>query len=219
MKSPVLGIVTAALLGLVAVGGALAADLPRAHFGGEPTEPDDFRILARFSRCVVNRQANRARAILADTRAENYRRDLRRFAEANWGCAPRGELKYNAAIFASGMAETLLASGFRPGDLAAHVAVDSARPPIAAHDENEVMSLCTVRAAPAEVAALLQTEVASPQEAAALRAIVPSVTSCLRAGTNLSLNRHFLRSILALAAYRLSDYNGWARVDTAGAAH
>jgi hypothetical protein len=198
--------------------GAALADLPRAHFGGEPSSPDDFRILARFSRCVVNRQANQARALLAmDVRAEHYRRDLRRFAESNWGCAPGGELKYNPALFASGMAETLLATGFRAGDLAAHVALDPARPPIAAHDENEVMSLCTVRAAPAEVAALLRTEAASPEEAAAFRAIVPSVTSCLRAGANLSLNRPNLRSILALAAYRLSDHNGWARVDTAGA--
>src|SRR5215218_10423173 len=151
MTSSVLKIVVAALLGSAGLSGAPAADMPRAHFGGEPSSPDDFRILARFSRCVVGRQANQARALLADVRAEHYRRDLRRLAEGNFGCAPRGELKYNPALFASGMAEALLASGFREGDLASHVALDPARAPIAAHDENEVMSLCTVRAAPAEV--------------------------------------------------------------------
>ena len=39
---------------------------------------------------------------------------------------------------------------------AAHVAYDPARPAIRARDESEMMFLCTVRAAPAEVAALLR---------------------------------------------------------------
>ena len=216
MKSPVLKILFAALLGGIGLSGA-SADQPRAHFGGEPSTPDDLRILARFSRCVANRQANHARLILAlDHRTQNYRSALRRLAESNWGCAPLGTLRFSNVLFAGGLAESLLNASIRPGALAAHVALDPARPPLEARDENELMSLCTVRQAPAEIAALLQAESTSPEEAAALRALVPHVTSCLAAGQRLALNRPFLRAVLVLAAYRLSDHNGWAPVGPGG---
>jgi hypothetical protein len=116
------------------------------------------------------------------------------------------------------MAEALLNANLRQSELAAHVALDPARTPLAARDENELMSLCTVRAAPDQVSALLRSEAASPLEAAALTALVPHVTSCLAAGQRLALNRPFLRAVLVLAAYRLSDHNGWARADGAAAA-
>jgi hypothetical protein len=216
MKSIFLKVVAFSFLGAAGLSSANAYDQPRAHFGGEPSTPDDLRILARFSRCVADRQGNHARAILAqDYRSHDSRSQLRRLAESNWGCAPLGELIFCAVLFAGGLAENLLAANLRQGDLAAHVALDPARAPIAARDENEMMSLCTVRAAPNEVTALLRSEAASPQEAAALTALIPHVTSCLAAGQRLSLNRPFLRAVLVLAAYRLSDHNGWTRVEAA----
>jgi hypothetical protein len=69
------------------------------------------------------------------------------------------------------------------------------------------MALCTVRAAPQKVAAVLATEVFSAVEGAALRDITPDVQSCLAAGVNLRLNRIGLRAMLALAAYRLAEHN------------
>ena len=213
MKTILLKIVASSLLSIAGLSSAIAADQPRARFGGEPSTPDDLRILARFSHCVADRQASRARAILAqDYRSRDYRSQLRRLAESNWGCAPLGALRFSGVLFAGGLAENLLNTNLRQGDLAAHVALDPARAPLAARDENELMSLCTVRAAPNEVAALLRSEAASPQEAAALTAHIPHVTSCLAAGQRLALNRPFLRAVLVLAAYRLSDHNGWARV-------
>jgi len=220
VKSTASRILAAALLAAcLPIAAASAADVPRARFGGDPSTPEDIRILARFSRCVADRQASRARPILAmDYRSRDYRSALRRLAESNWGCAPLGTLRFSGVLFAGGLAEALLNASIGPDALAAHVAIDPARAPIAARDENELMSLCTVRAAPAEISALLQTEAASPQEAAALRALIPHVTSCLAAGQRLSLNRPFLRSVLVLAAYRLSDHNGWAPVRAAAPA-
>lgn len=220
MKLILLKIVAATLIGVSGISAADAADQPRARFGGQPSTPDDLRILARFSRCVADRQGSRARAILAlDYRTDDYRSQMRRLAMSNWGCALPGTLRFSLVLFAGGMAENLLAANLHQGELAAHVALDPARAPLAARDENEMMSLCTVRAAPNEVAALLRSDTASPQEAAALTALVPHVTSCLAAGQRLALNRPFLRAVLVLAAYRLNDHNGWARADGAGAAH
>lgn len=220
MKSIALRFLAVSLLGFGGHAAAFVSDGARAHFGGEPSTPDDLRILAHFSRCVADRQASRARAILAlDYRHHDYRSELRNLAERNWGCAPLGELKFNGVLFAGGMAEVLLNANVRPGELARHVALDPARPPLAARDENELMSLCTVRDAPDDVDALLRTEAAGPQEVAVLRGLIPHVTSCLAAGQRLSLNRPFLRAVLALAAYRLSDHNGWTPVAAPAAAH
>ena len=140
MRLSVLNAAAAALLALSGLAGAASAlDVPRPRFGGAPSAPEDIRILANFSRCVADRQTNRARAILAmDYRTAAYQHELRRLAETNWACAPRGVLRFSAVLFASGMAEALLHDRFRPGDLAAHVAIDPARPPIVARDDEPV---------------------------------------------------------------------------------
>ena len=73
------------------------------------------------------------------------------------------------------------------------------------------MGICIVRAAPAEVAALFATEPASAGEAAAMRAVTPHLGRCLRTGVEAHFNRPAVRSILALAAFRLSENNQPAR--------
>ncbi|HMG47381.1 MAG TPA: hypothetical protein VK614_07980 [Allosphingosinicella sp.] len=196
---------------LLFAGMAAPAAAQRHALGGEPSRPEDVRILHRFSQCVVRHQPDRARAVLAaDYRTRAFDREIRRLAQANWGCAPDGTLRFGLLLFAGGMAESLLLARLGTGDLAPLVSFDPAAPPIEARGETELMSLCTVRAAPAEVAALLTTEPAGEQEAAALRGIMPRLNQCLAAGASVRANRIALRALLALAAYRLSEHRGAA---------
>jgi hypothetical protein len=204
------------ILSVAALGASTFASARQSpRFDRDPTTPAEVRILARFSRCVADRPANRerARTLLAlDYRTEHYRQELLRLAGGNTLCVPTGgRLAFGGVLFAGGLAENLLRRRGAVADLGAFVGLDPAHPALASRDETELMALCVVRAAPAKVSALLQTGPASEEEGAALRALMSDLGSCLRAGSNVSLNRLFGRAILALAAYRLADHNGWSR--------
>jgi hypothetical protein len=175
----------------------------------EITTAEAAQTLQNFARCVVIRAPNRARDILAmDFNTDEYRDRIRSFAQTYSHCAPSGHrLGFSGLAFAGDMAEQLLLVDANGADLAARVAYDPARPPVTARAEQETMALCAVRAAPQKVAALLATPVFSTDEAAALRAMMPEVQSCLAAGVRLGLNRISMRALLALAAYRLAEHN------------
>lgn len=194
-----------------------AARTQRTQLADPPNEPADIRALHEFSRCAAHRWEGRARAILAmDYRTEAYRTRIHRFARDQWRCFPNGLLRFGQMLFAGGMAEALLRERLAGGDLAAGVAYDPARPPLQARDQSELMSLCTVRAAPARVAALLRTEAASEPETDALRDLIPQMRECLGGGRSVRVNRVGMRSILALAAYRLAEHENAARPASAG---
>jgi hypothetical protein len=199
--------------------GASASAQQRPRFDRDATTPEEIRILARFSNCVARLNPARSRALLAlDYRTDQYRRDMLRLAGHNDDCVPPGSrLAFGAVLFAGGLAENLLRRRGAVADLGAFVALDPARPAIAARDEIELMALCVVRASPAKVSALLQTGPASEEEGAALRTLMPELNSCLSAGSSVRVNRLSSRAILALAAYRLADHNGWNRVPAATA--
>jgi hypothetical protein len=204
---------------LCLVGAASAAPGQGPRRGAEPSSPEHVQILARYSRCVAHQWPGRARYVLAmDFQTERYGRALQRLAFENSTCLAMGTLRFSALLFAGGLAEQLIRERRALGNLPAHVALDPSRPPFAAHDETEVMSLCTVRAAPAEVAALLETAPASREESDVLAAIAPRFAECLGAGNQVRVNRIAARALLALAAYRLGDHNGWSRVASAGTA-
>lgn len=196
------------LMMVLTLGFASSADAQRRTlFGREVATADAARTLHDFSRCVVIRSPGRARAILAmDFTTDEYRDRIRRFAETWEQCVPRGHsLAFSTLPFAGDMAEVLLRAD--PSDLVRQVAYDPARPALTARSEPEAMALCAVRAAPQKTSALLATPVFSPEEAAAIHDVMPQVQSCLTAGVRLSLNRIGLRSMLALAAYRLAEHN------------
>jgi hypothetical protein len=186
----------------------------RGHLRGGSSAPEDVRVLSDFAQCVAVRQTPEARALLGmDYRSSAYQRELLHLAQHSADCGLAGNLHFSGVLFAGGLAEGLLRARFQPGELATHVALDASRPPIPSRDESEVMNLCVVRSAPAEVAALLRTAPSSAAETLAFRAIVPHLSPCLRAGVRANENRLMLRATLALAAYRLSDYNGFALAD------
>jgi hypothetical protein len=207
-----LSVLMAALIALIAQPAqAQSRDPARAlRLEGEPSTPEDLRLLQRFSHCVAQRHPAQAAALLAaDYRERSYTAGMRRLAQGNAGCVPLGRAKFSGILFAGGMAETLLQRQNLLADLAARIVVNPARP-LQAREESEVMSICTVRAAPAQVVAMLNSDAASAEEGAAFRAVMPNVGECLAAGVNLRLNRPALRAMLALAAYRLVQNNAAA---------
>ena len=199
-------------LAAIGAGAGFAQDHgDRAHNQARPFAPDDVRILSEYAKCVAMRKPLQARALLdMDDRASTYQRALIHLTQISGDCGLAVNMRFNADMFAGGLAEGLLQTRFQPGDLATHVALDPTRPPIPSRDEAELMNLCVVRAAPAEVAALLRTEPSSAPETVAFRPIVPHLALCLRGGVSVNVDRLMLRASLALAAYRLSDYNGFA---------
>ena len=198
-------------LGLASGGAALAqAQTTAAQSDEEPATAEDRLVLQRFTRCVAERQPAQARdLIIADYRTDSYRDARRRLATSHRGCLPAGSrLRMGGILFAGGMAETLLATAVPRGSLGARTALNPAIAPFHALDQGEVMNVCVVRTAPAEVEALLASEPGSAGEGAALRAVSPHIGPCLAAGTEMRLNRLGLRAMLALAAYRLVQHNG-----------
>lgn len=191
----------------------------QANSTTEAASAEDRQVLLRFSRCVVGRQRAQASAlVLSDHRAEGYQDSLRRLTTSHSGCVPggRGRLQFGGILFAGDLAEILLVEAAPRGSLAGRVALNPAAPLFAARDQGEVMSVCVVRAAPAETEALLATEHGSPAEAAALSAVAPHIGPCLAEGAAMRLNRPGLRAMLALAAYRLVRHNGAAATAAAG---
>ena len=182
----------------------------------EVNTPAAIRALHDFAHCVARSHFSRVRArevLGMDYRTREYRDAIIALADEHNGCLqPASRIRFSILLFAGGLAEALLPEH---RDLATLVAYDPARPPVEARDEIEMMSLCAVRGAPAEVAALLATAPASDDEAAARSALMPQLGRCLRAGARTRLNPLEIRALLASAAWRLSQQNVGARTATA----
>jgi hypothetical protein len=171
----------------------------------------DLRALHKFSRCVAERRPAEARAILAAGYDGNESgAELRRIAAQGLDCAPPGKLSVSGILFAGAMAEALVREAAGGQELAARVAPAPEQQPLAARDQAEVMSLCTVRAASAEVIALFESEAGSGKENEAVRALLPSLGACLARDVRLVTNPSGIRASLALAAWRLVLANGGA---------
>jgi hypothetical protein len=188
---------------------------PQGVASGEPTR-EDLRALGQFARCIVVNEPRRARELLeSDYRSEAYLVAMRRLATRQNGCLPpASRLAFAGVLLAGNLAEALLRNTAPRGTLAQRAAFSAAAAPVEAHDEGEVMSLCVVRAAPAQTEAVLATAPGSPAEAAALRTITAQIGPCLASGAAMRFNRPGLRALLALAAYRLVRHNAAASVAT-----
>ena len=170
------------------------------------------RTLHDFAACVAAGEAARARAVLAmDYRTSDYNRELVQLIQRSRMCLERPRLSGNSRFFAGRIAEALVLRELRGGELGPRVAHDPARPALQARDETELMAICTVRGAPAETAALFATRPAGHEEAAAVRALTPQIGRCLAAGATGRFNRAAVRSMLALAAWRLTEHNAGVR--------
>ena len=187
---------------------ASAQDVSRQGLDSPHVTPQAVRMLHAFARCVALESPSEARALLArDPESAGFVNGLMRLLDHNTHCLDHGSLAGNRRFFAARMAEALLLRDLHGGELATRVAFDADRPALQARDETELMSVCIVRAAPTEVAALFGTEPAGSREAEAMRVLAPHLSRCLRQGVEGHFNRPAIRSMLALAAFRLSENN------------
>jgi hypothetical protein len=175
--------------------------------------------MRNFAKCVFDRSPRAAANLLAmEPGDRNFPDAMRRFAQGHEDCAPMSRLTLSGIYFIGGVAEASVNYRIRGDHLSRYVALDPARPAIRARDETEMMTLCTVRRAPEELAALFATEPMSEAEAGAMRTLGPVIGGCLTNGQTLRLDRAALRAMLALSAYRLMAWNE-APLTTAAAAH
>ena len=167
------------------------------------TKADDLSLIAmhNFGACVVRTTPAGAEEVLAmDYRTDEYRNTLRRLAKGHGRCTrARTELKFNGVLFAGAMAEALVEE--RRDGLAA---ADRLKTPLPARSPVEAMALCAVVTSPSKVAGLLKTEVTTDEEVKAADALSPTLNACLSGVDKAELNRPALRSVLALAAWRIA---------------
>lgn len=170
------------------------------------TKADELSLEAmhNFGACVVRTTPAGAEEVLAmDFRTDEYREKLSRLAKGHDRCTrPRTELKFNGVLFAGAMAEALLEEPGRRVLTRLSAAEDLAAP-VAARSPLEAMALCGVITRPAAVGRLLESDVASDKEAEAIEALSPTLSACLTGADKAELNAPAMRSIVALAAWRI----------------
>ena len=217
------------LAGIASLGSAASAMQEQQPQQRPPaSDPEDIRRLHDYSRCIVETRSQRVRELLAaDFREDSYRQLADRLYRpepvpaARLGDSGRNRrlrVQFNTRMFAGSLAEALLRTDIAGAALADRVAFDASRAPLAARSQEEMLSLCTVRAVPAQVAAIFATQPAGPEEAAAIRSVTPSLAGCIPAGATGEFNRPAIRSMLALAAYRLVQHNMTPRAAAASPA-
>ena len=164
-------------------------------------EAEAVRTMHEFAGCVVRERGGEARAVLdMDFRTAAYRRRLRNLATANNRCLGRPVMSMSNLAFAGGLAEQLFLRSHAAIDAAALAAV-----PLEARDRTEMLTHCVVRRSPTEARAVLHAAPTSPEEAAALGALRPAIAACLDGADEAQFNRTGLRSLVALALYRLAE--------------
>ena len=189
------------------VGIAFASSLTAAPtLYGQPSDPLAVEAMVNFGQCVARFTPAGARKVLAmDFRTKEYSQAIGRLASGHGRCAPGSRIRFNHVLFAGALAEAMLETKSRPEALANRIARHPARPPILARSPVETMALCAAMEAPQAVAGLFATVPASTEEAAAVKALAPTLAACLAQGQAAEMNRPGLRSVLALAAWRIAS--------------
>ena len=176
------------------------------------SQPNDLSVQAvhNFGACVVRYTPRGAERVLAmDYRTDAYREALRRLGLGHDRCVtPGGRLKSQGVLLAGAMAEALLEAEVKEADLPKRLAFDPQRSRIEARGPTEAMALCTALHDPLGTAALFKTEPASRGEKEAVEALSPVLTDCLSKNVKLTVNMPALRSLLALAAWRIVSAPG-----------
>lgn len=169
--------------------------------------PEEVAVQAlhNFGKCVVERTPKGARELLGmDFRSPEYQKRLHAYATGHDYCIPfNGHLGSSELLLAGSLAEALLKTDTKATDLPQVLAFDPAREPIPARSETEAMALCTVLNAPQATAHIFDTEPATAEEIAAMKPIGGVLGECLKKDTKMTLNKPALRSLLALAAWRI----------------
>jgi hypothetical protein len=162
-----------------------------------------------FGACVVREGSAGPRELLAmDFGTKEHDRKLRSLAKGHGRCVPGSTIGFGGVLFSGALAEALVERDVPSESLASRLAYDPARAPLVARSVTEEMALCTVLKTPKATAALFETQPATAEETEAMRPIGPVLTECLKKDMKVELNKPGLRSLLALAAYRIVSQRG-----------
>lgn len=165
--------------------------------------PSGARVaMARYGACVADHSPDKAgEALLMDFRTPQYRNRMRMLSENNRACfGRRGVMRGSQLLFAGAIAERLLDKG--QGPLNVRLARAASAPAIESRSATDAVAICIARSMPDQVAALLQSEVASDGEAAAAAEVEALVPRCWQGNRPLEVTREGLRAMLATATYR-----------------
>ena len=176
---------------------------------GPPAKSDALalRAIHNFGACVVETTPQGAEQVLGmDFQTKDYQERLRALGKGHGRCIlPEWRLQSSGILFAGALAEAMVDKEVKPAELPQRLAFDPARAPIPARSETETMALCTAMEAPQATAELLQTEPASKDEHEAMARIAAVLPNCLKKDASLTMNPPALRSLLALAAWRIVE--------------
>jgi hypothetical protein len=169
-------------------------------------DPRSLRSLQDMGTCIVDQTPWVAREVLAlDYRSPEYAERIKALGARSTRCMGRSsEFRSAGVLFAGSLAEALLKFEVKRKDLPARIAFDPARRPIEARSPGEEMALCTALHAPEQTAALFRTRPGTPEETQAEEALAPTMGQCLQKDLKVEMNRPAIRSMLALAAYRIA---------------
>jgi hypothetical protein len=170
--------------------------------------PESVAIQAvhNFGSCVVSRTPEGAREVLAlDYNSADYEKRMQRYIKGHDYCIPF-DARMGAAgvLFAGAVAEALLKNDIKADQLPQRLAFDANREPIAARGPAEAMALCTVFEAPDTTARIFATDPATAEETESMKPLGTVLPKCLKKHMTLNLKKPALRSLLALAAWRIA---------------
>lgn len=187
-----------------------AAAVQPAQVGAEAAPPEARRVLHDYAACIVRNSRGQVAATLRrDFTTNSYRNALIALGRNNnRNCYDRSQtLRATGLPFAGALAEHMLAAEATP--LNVRLAHAASLPPVPNFSSTDRMALCVVRSMPDEIARLLGTTVASPEEASALQALEVPTRACSSGGPRLEIAPAGLRAMFATAAYRtLADRTG-----------
>ena len=191
---------------LVAAAPAVAGEHAPAPF---TVEHEALPYMDHFAKCVVDGDRHAAiRTLAVEEGTPAFTAALRALARDNRMCVPRGsKLAFGGIVLAGIMATRVIDRTYGLASLPRLVAYHEGTAPIQPHDMGAYASLCTVRKAPEDVAALLATPLDSEQEHQALQPLVQVFADCLPQGRTAQMNAMGLRASLALASYHLIQQN------------
>jgi hypothetical protein len=156
------------------------------------------RTMHEFAACVVRERAGEARATLAmDFRTRAYERRLQALARSTNHCFHRDWMSMSNLTFGGSLAEQLFLRDHGSADPASLIPAVLPEP----RNRGEALANCVVRHSPAAARAVLDTPVATPQEAAALETLRPAIADCLQGADEARFNRPGLRSLVALSLF------------------
>ncbi len=169
---------------------AVKATLKRYGLGGADT-------MRAFALCAVKRNPKFVEALL-DTRQESLeeRAASRRLTQANFDCMPSGDFTLGGMSVRGSLAEAMFWTKYS----GANVETLAVRSDEAG--EKERFADCAADGSLDEVRALIATAPKSPEEGAALSALMPRLRECIAKTSFSSMDNASARSLVAEALYR-----------------